>query len=448
MRVKKSFFTLILVTLLLINIFPQRILAYYNRGTVSLSLGTHNVSIVSGDKTNISVTLDPSSRTGLVGCGMPDCPQNCGGGCGNEVTGECPCAGNEMVTKKATATVQSSNGTIAKATYSESSGKITVTALNPGTVTITVIGSLWQYTDSESQNITVTVTEKTSESNPDLNNPQKSTNNNESTNNSQLSQNTVGHNGSSTSGSNLTNQKNNNNSGGAVIKGGESPKNTNSQVQDNPNSHETVKNDKTDIPDNYEIDANMLNQKVEIITLETNGTTKKEKFSQMKSENDFVIFQKKDSNDNVLYSWTFSGNDIASPMDLDMTINFPDNDIKGVSDCYYLSFNHDGPLPGKGIISVHMPNKYSDGDTLKLYLYDPETEDFQLLSEDVKVKAGYASFELTHCSDYILTTSLINSNERIKRPNIYMLSALILIVLLSAYLIAKNKKKKRPISPK
>lgn len=41
--------------------------------------------------------------------------------------------------------------------------------------------------------------------------------------------------------------------------------------------------------------------------------------------------------------------------------------------------------------------------TWGLYYYNPETGKFELVNAKVIVKDGYATFEIEHCSDYVLS---------------------------------------------
>ena len=51
--------------------------AYFNFGTVGVSLGTTYVSLQTGASTNVSVSINPSSSDQTLGCGMAKCPQSC-----------------------------------------------------------------------------------------------------------------------------------------------------------------------------------------------------------------------------------------------------------------------------------------------------------------------------------------------------------------------------------
>ncbi|MDT3428083.1 hypothetical protein J2Z22_003673 [Paenibacillus forsythiae] len=133
---------------------------YFNRGTVQLSLGSTSASVKVGSSTTISATLSPDSYTGVIGCGQAICPQQCNGMCGDEVTGQCQCAGPGQKTEEARASVSVANPFIASASYS--SGTITIKGKSAGTTTVTVTGTLWQHTSSSPETISVTVEEESS----------------------------------------------------------------------------------------------------------------------------------------------------------------------------------------------------------------------------------------------------------------------------------------------
>ena len=82
-----------------------------------------------------------------------------------------------------------------------------------------------------------------------------------------------------------------------------------------------------------------------------------------------------------------------------------ENDAK--VDGLYLTFNHDGALPGPATISINLMmygfDNFVDGEgELNLYYYNPETKSY----ESPKIASysnGIVTFELTHCSTYVLT---------------------------------------------
>ena len=66
--VRKYLVTAAAVLLFLMQTIPAY--AYFDRGTVSVSLGQSEVDLTSGDGANVTVSFSPSSSDQLPGCGM------------------------------------------------------------------------------------------------------------------------------------------------------------------------------------------------------------------------------------------------------------------------------------------------------------------------------------------------------------------------------------------
>lgn len=143
-----------LALLLSATLVSQQAFAYFNRGSVSVALGTTDLELQAGSTSNVTVALSPSSDEQTEGCGMPKCPQGCSESCTDE-NGQCGCAGSEYSTYYPTAVASSSNASVAEARYS--AGVLTVYAKSEGEATVTVRASLRQFTDAEAT-LTVRVT--------------------------------------------------------------------------------------------------------------------------------------------------------------------------------------------------------------------------------------------------------------------------------------------------
>ena len=131
---------------LVASMMPVQVWAYFNRGSVSVALGTTAVEVQAGATASVTVAITPSSDKQTEGCGMPKCPQGCSESCTDE-NGQCRCAGADYQTYYPSATASSSNASVAVATYS--GGALTVYGKQEGEATITVRASLRQFTDAE-----------------------------------------------------------------------------------------------------------------------------------------------------------------------------------------------------------------------------------------------------------------------------------------------------------
>lgn len=137
---------LALAIVLALALMPAQALAYYNRGSVSVALGTTDVQVQAGATASTTVAITPASDDQTEGCGMPKCPQGCSDTCADE-NGQCRCSGPDYKTYYPTAVASSSNASVAVATYSGDA--LTVYGKSEGEATITVRASLRQFNDAE-----------------------------------------------------------------------------------------------------------------------------------------------------------------------------------------------------------------------------------------------------------------------------------------------------------
>lgn len=73
-----------------------------------------------------------------------------------------------------------------------------------------------------------------------------------------------------------------------------------------------------------------------------------------------------------------------------------------------LRFMHNGTLPGTAAVAVNV--SYAPGTTLYFYYHNGATGQFEF-QQTTRVEAGgYAVVSLTHCSDYVLTTTPLTTN--------------------------------------
>ncbi len=154
-----------------------------------------------------------------------------------------------------------------------------------------------------------------------------------------------------------------------------------------------------------------------------------------------------DKNGEFLYSWSFDKNKYnKSDLEFDMTINFESPNEDKINNLIssdiikeYISFNYHGILPTTATIKVPV-NNFNDGERLKLYYYDEDTNEIELVDDNVLVKNGYVSFEIDHCSDYFLTLSIVNEASNTNNNGMLIIGMLIIIVGLIGYTIFKNRK--------
>lgn len=137
--------------ILLFHVVPAA--AYYNRGQITVSCGTGSVSLEAAQETYVSVSVSPSEDSHPPGCGMPECPDSCDVGCMDE-NGNCICAGSDYQTYYTDVSVTSSNSAVAVGSYW--GGTLVITGISPGEATLTLTGTLVEWTSgAASVNVSV-----------------------------------------------------------------------------------------------------------------------------------------------------------------------------------------------------------------------------------------------------------------------------------------------------
>lgn len=396
--------------------------AYYNLGTVTLSLGSSSVSMDAGKSITISATASPASHAETPGCGMPQCPQTCGTtGCA-DANGQCTCAGGTYATYTANVAVTSGNTAIARAAWS--GGVLTITGVSPGTTTIKAQAALREYTSSSEQTITVTVT-RASGGVSGSGSTGGSTGGGSAGNaaggsaggsaaggsaGSSAGASAGGSKSTSTGGSTGTSAGGSaaaNNTGSAAASASSGTAATTSAALGAASSTSSASSDTSSTSMTGSLGT------FDIIQLPENNITGKAELEKIMGKDVTATFQKKDGAGNVEYSWSFKGADVKKPADFNMGISFGGGDeqtIKkqsGLSSLFYLSFAHHGELPGKADVSIRVSSLYQDGENLYFYYYDPDKKTFSLQKRGVKVVNGYADVNITHCSEYFLSSRAI-----------------------------------------
>lgn len=125
----------------------------------------------------------------------------------------------------------------------------------------------------------------------------------------------------------------------------------------------------------------------------------------------------------VLYSFTFRGDQITNEnvvMDFRLTSLISSPEIekllqKGAQNLF-LEFSHSGSLPGPVQVKVYAGSVFADGQKLYLYYYNPDKKALEPVQKELVVAEGYVTFELTHCSAYVLTTMEVKEAGKFPVP--------------------------------
>lgn len=148
----------------------------------------------------------------------------------------------------------------------------------------------------------------------------------------------------------------------------------------------------------------------------------KDIFHTLKETGKEVTFSFEDENGNNAYSWTFQGNDINNPdahiSDFKVESNAKVEEVEEAvtatgtdTEHETIHFSHHGDLPGTATVTtkVELPNQ-----KVYFYYYNPVTRFLELVSSDVVIQDGYATFQIEHCSDYILSTKELTTTKAVE----------------------------------
>lgn len=424
--------------------------AYFNRGTVGVSVGRGSVSVEAGSNTSVSVSLSPASDSQLEGCGMAECPQICGEKECLDANGQCTCNGTTYKTYNTSVSVSSSNTSVATASYS--GGTLSIHGVSEGTAVITLTASLRQFS-SGSTSVKVSVSGR-----PTQNNGNTSSGSNASGGGSN---NHAGAGDSNTGGSNsgAANTGTGNNAGNVAVA---------NQVSGDVNTvaEETAQEVAAEVEAENPDGVTVVQSDRGTITFVPvkEGKMGSNYLEAVKGKAEYVDFQKKDDAGNILYAWEFLGTDVKDVFDMDFSVAASEKAFEGCKlfkdgQALYLQFSHEGKLPGKAKIFVKAPENMSEGSEWYLYHYDSKKDTAEELAKKLKVENGYIAIELEECYDCVLSEKEIivkdEKSETAKAEdngvaeeevsetnNLLVVGIVILVVLAAGALLVVNKKKK------
>lgn len=145
-------------------------------------------------------------------------------------------------------------------------------------------------------------------------------------------------------------------------------------------------------------------------------------FKALKGKDKSLTFAVKDG-DRILYSFTFRGDqdiDENLIMDFKLAVGGQNDEIEGLMEKgaknLILDFSHSGKLPAMAEIKVYVAEHFADGEKLYLYYYNPETKAVEPVWDNLIVVDGYVTFEMTHCSTYVLTTKKVKEAGTFPNP--------------------------------
>ncbi len=483
--------TAIFLAALISLLQPLSVHGYFERGPVQVFVGKQEVALEPGQSEAVSVSFSPNESSQLPGCGMAECPQICGEKNCLDENGECICNGTDYQTYKAFATVTSSAPGVAAAEYIDG-GILQITGVSSGTAVITVTASLRQFT-STSTEVYVTVTEPAvSEAPPEQDiAPVK-----EGAAEEQAGGGKGASSESDGSGLDVQPVDPGNHEVEGILQEEIEAESVTGHSEDEAAIHTSLeetsavsavsteekaaataapqKKKRTKKEENKEEDKKEKNDAAQkrdvqkkvrgtgekgganviksdrgdilMVPIEP-GKMGKEEMKSVLGKEMYVDFQMKDEAETILYTWEFYGMDLERAEDMDMAIDVGASPLEGcaygtAADSLYLSFAHDGQLPGKASAYIRVAESFADGESLNYYCYNPE-EGIELMAEGLPVENGYVALPMEHCSDYILTTEKWEEDEGKSGHYGYLAAAAAVIAGAAAVAFAVGYKKRR-----
>jgi hypothetical protein len=152
-----------------------------------------------------------------------------------------------------------------------------------------------------------------------------------------------------------------------------------------------------------------------------------------------------DNGKSLDYSWSFNKNVYRDNINFSLKINTNGDDYSYLYNSVQakqLSFDYHGKLPSEATIKIKVDDKFKDDEKLYLYYYNDEAKKLEYIDKGLTVKNGYVEFKINHCSDYLLTGSIVKN--AINNPESMGMIIIILIgigiVLVAATLFMNSKK--------
>lgn len=225
---------------------------------------------------------------------------------------------------------------------------------------------------------------------------------------------------------------------------------------------------------NEEIEKETLNELAKlnndaIITINANKNSiiSKEIFESIKNTKKTLFIDYGSS------QWVFSGKDITNPKTIDVSIlveNLQDSKnydtfLKGnvAKSSAILNFSDNGELPGKVLIRLNSEalDNIIKSDKIYVYYYDEDNEKLVKVAMELQKNDGFYEFYINHNSKYIISSEKIETKAISNDKSLMKLNdeengssgfnvlfaiipiGIILIVLITIFIIKKNKNKKK-----
>ena len=186
----------------------------------------------------------------------------------------------------------------------------------------------------------------------------------------------------------------------------------------------------------------LSNNNYQNASINNSGSLKLEKVD----NNDTLTYNYRDYKNKLIYSWIFDKSEIENFNNINLDMDFESEIEEQISnldsDTKILSFSHQGLLPNNTRVKVYVNDKYNPNDKLNMYYYDADIELLRYKGSYVVDNDGYIVIDIEHCSDYILTGTIVqDAANNPKNMNVVIMVLIgIIILLVATSLFSSNKK--------
>ena len=176
--------------------------------------------------------------------------------------------------------------------------------------------------------------------------------------------------------------------------------------------------------------------------IENSGKLSMEKID----DNDKIIYNYKNQKGILIYSWIFDKKELNNYQNINLDMDFESELLSKTteinSDMKILSFDHHGLLPKNTTVKIYVGDKYKEDEKVNMYYYDDDIELLRYKDSYIVDNNGYVSIHIEHCSDYLLTATIVqdaaNNPQNINLVILVLVGVIILLVAVS--LFSSNKK--------
>lgn len=158
----------------------------------------------------------------------------------------------------------------------------------------------------------------------------------------------------------------------------------------------------------------------------------------------YITYNYTNKDNKLIYSWIFDKNEMNEKEKINLDLKFNNeflNDLNNLdTTTKILSFDHHGYLPNNTKVKVYVKDKYNPGDNVILYYYEDDLEILKYENSYEVDDEGYVLVDLEHCSDYLLTSDIINGAEN-NPLKINILGITIMLIIIGSITIPLFAKK-------